>query len=346
MKIAVYAICKNEEKHIDRFIEACDEADQIVVVDTGSDDDSYTKLQSYKIDLYREAIKPWRFDMARNKALSYVDDDVDFCISIDLDEILQPGWRQAIESAFVYGNNCLTHWHYEKPSGARYRECRTHSRHGWSWRNRIHEVLHPSIAHNGSNSEMVIVHDPDVSKPRSIYLPLLDEELKENPHDPRLRVQRSVELYRAERYSEALDDIKLALEYSESVTWQERAYYCIMAADTADELGSGDAYPFLLRAVTYAPSWRDTWYSLGKHYYKNEDYRDAHYAFENAISVDVIDTNYQNQDAKGPIPFLMAARSAYWAKNIGRAKSIISRTLKLFPDDISCRKLYAKLMVK
>ena len=35
-KIAVYAICKNESKFVDRWYESVKDADEIVVVDTGS----------------------------------------------------------------------------------------------------------------------------------------------------------------------------------------------------------------------------------------------------------------------------------------------------------------------
>jgi glycosyltransferase involved in cell wall biosynthesis len=43
-KICVYAICKNEEKHIDRWINSLKEADKIVVLDTGSTDNTIALL--------------------------------------------------------------------------------------------------------------------------------------------------------------------------------------------------------------------------------------------------------------------------------------------------------------
>jgi len=45
MKICVYAICKNEIKWIDRWLDNMSEADAIVVLDTGSTDGSFEKLQ-------------------------------------------------------------------------------------------------------------------------------------------------------------------------------------------------------------------------------------------------------------------------------------------------------------
>ena len=38
MKIAVYAICKNEHHNVKAFLESAQEADYVVVTDTGSED--------------------------------------------------------------------------------------------------------------------------------------------------------------------------------------------------------------------------------------------------------------------------------------------------------------------
>ena len=44
-KICVYAICKNEEKFIERLVKSMSEADEIYVLDTGSTDNSVKKLK-------------------------------------------------------------------------------------------------------------------------------------------------------------------------------------------------------------------------------------------------------------------------------------------------------------
>ena len=45
-KVCVYAICKNEEQFVDRWMESMSEADQVVVLDTGSDDGTVERLQA------------------------------------------------------------------------------------------------------------------------------------------------------------------------------------------------------------------------------------------------------------------------------------------------------------
>ena len=56
------------------------EADDIYVLDTGSTDDTVELLQKLNVHVKQEIIKPWRFDVARNKSLDMVPDNVDICV--------------------------------------------------------------------------------------------------------------------------------------------------------------------------------------------------------------------------------------------------------------------------
>ena len=93
MKIAVYAICKNEEQFVKRFCESAKEADLILIADTGSTDNTVIEARACGATVYEIAITPWRFDKARDAALALIPRDIDVCIALDLDEMLQPGWR-------------------------------------------------------------------------------------------------------------------------------------------------------------------------------------------------------------------------------------------------------------
>lgn len=45
MKVVVYGICKDESQFVDRWMDSMEEADQVVVLDTGSQDDTVEKLR-------------------------------------------------------------------------------------------------------------------------------------------------------------------------------------------------------------------------------------------------------------------------------------------------------------
>ena len=56
-KICVYAICKNELKFVDQWLDNMSEADYIVVLDTGSTDGTYEKLkQDSRVTLVKQEI--------------------------------------------------------------------------------------------------------------------------------------------------------------------------------------------------------------------------------------------------------------------------------------------------
>ena len=97
MKIAVYAIAKNEAKHVQRFMASTKGADGVFVLDTGSTDDTVKALIAAGAKVEQRFVEPWRFDTARNTALAMVPVDIDACVILDLDEVLVPGWRAALE---------------------------------------------------------------------------------------------------------------------------------------------------------------------------------------------------------------------------------------------------------
>ena len=97
LKIAVYAISKNEEEFVNRFCDSAKDADLVLIADTGSTDRTVELAIQNGAKVYDIAVRPWRFDKARDTALNLIPSDFDVCISLDLDEILEPGWREEIE---------------------------------------------------------------------------------------------------------------------------------------------------------------------------------------------------------------------------------------------------------
>ena len=101
MKIAVYAISKNEAHFVKRFCASAKDADLIVIADTGSTDDTVQLAMNAGARVFEICVKPWRFDKARDAALALLPPDIDICISLDLDEVLEPGWRKEIERVWA-----------------------------------------------------------------------------------------------------------------------------------------------------------------------------------------------------------------------------------------------------
>ena len=129
MKIAVYAISKNEEQFVERFCESARQADIILIADTGSTDNTVQKAKEQGAVVHSIAVKPWRFDIARDAALVLLPADIDVCISLDLDEELQPGWREEIEKVWKEDTTRLR-YKFDWGAGIAFYYEKIHHRHG------------------------------------------------------------------------------------------------------------------------------------------------------------------------------------------------------------------------
>lgn len=193
MKVSVYAISKNEEKFVKRWVNSMNEADEIYVSDTGSTDNTVKLLQENGVTVNRIKISPWRFDEARNESLKFVSDDTDICVCTDLDEVFAPGWRKELEEKWTNDTTNARYkyiWSFDengKPQTTFYCE-KIHSRNSFEWIHPVHEVL--KYTGNGKKKyitldNIVLNHYPDKDKSRNQYLPLLELSVKEDPLNDR-----------------------------------------------------------------------------------------------------------------------------------------------------------------
>ena len=191
--ICVYAISKNEEKHVRLWMESMKEADQIVVLDTGSADQTVPLLRELGADVFEEKITPWRFDTARNRSLALVPDDVDICVCVDLDERFEPGWRDKLVAVWQPDTSRARYrytWSFnpDGSEGCVFWIDKIHARKGFTWEHPVHEVL----VYTGNTPYQIIDadgiqlnHYPDPTKSRAQYLPLLELAVQEKPDDDR-----------------------------------------------------------------------------------------------------------------------------------------------------------------
>ena len=192
MRVAIYAIALNEARHVARFLAGCLGADLIVVADTGSTDDTIASLQAGGAIVHNVAIRPWRFDSARNAALALVPADVDVCIALDLDEVLSPGWRTVLDATWLPGTTRAQYSYVtaHRPDGSAAVEMlgdKIHARWGYRWRHLCHEALYPDRIQQRlvTLPEVRVDHWPDIGKSRSQYLPMLEAAVAEDPASPR-----------------------------------------------------------------------------------------------------------------------------------------------------------------
>jgi glycosyltransferase involved in cell wall biosynthesis len=150
MKIAVYTIALNEESNVQQWYDSAKDADYLLIADTGSTDKTVRLAKKLGVNVVKISVKPWRFDDARNAALALLPEDVDMCVSLDMDEILAPGWREALE-AVDDGSTQINYkyvWSWRDPISKTkpqviYITNKVHTRHGYRWKYLVHEMPFP-----------------------------------------------------------------------------------------------------------------------------------------------------------------------------------------------------------
>ena len=227
-KICIYAICKNEIKFIDKWLENMSEADYIVVLDTGSTDGTYEKLlEDPRVTLVKQQeIKPWRFDVARNESMKLIPDDAEILVCTDFDELFEPGWAQLLRDNWVTGQHNRCHYTYvwdhsetgEPQTIFTYDKIHTRDLH---WRFAAHEVLWPEDVNTYRDNALdlrehiVLHHWRDLSKSRESYLGLLKLACEEEPDCSHIWSLYGREYLLANDYENAIDILFKTLDCSD-----------------------------------------------------------------------------------------------------------------------------------
>jgi glycosyltransferase involved in cell wall biosynthesis len=283
MKIAVYTICKNEEKYIEKWYESSKDANYHILTDTGSTDGTVELARSLGITVHQIALSPFRFDDARNASLLLVPDDVDYCIALDVDEVLAPGWREALNEAFIEGIDRPTYRRIEsfKEDGspdAEFDGFKVHRRFGIRWHYPIHEV--PQWYGEGEEVKQRIEgfeihHHQNKETSRKQYLPLLEMAVKENP-DSRNLYYLGREYTYYQRFKEATETLKQYLE--KSFFPQERSAACRMLG----KMDVANAEDWFLKATEEHQS-RESLLALANYYYLEKQWAECHLVAKQAL---------------------------------------------------------------
>ena len=266
LRICVYAISKNEAHFAQRFCESAQDADLIMIADTGSEDGLPEKAELYGAVVHHICITPWRFDLARNAALALVPRDFDVCISLDIDEVLQPGWREEIERVWIKGETTRLRYMFDWGCGISFYYEKIHARHGYHWHHPCHEYPVPDgcIEEKWAQTDFLLaVHKPDPTKSRGQYMDLLELSVKEDPDCPRNAFYYARELSFHSRWQEAVDACNSYLKLPRA-TWQnERCYaYRVMGRSYNELLNVEAAEKAFQMAASEAPNTREPWCEL------------------------------------------------------------------------------------
>lgn len=343
LKVCVYAICKNEEKFVNRWMDSVSEADLVVVLDTGSNDKTVELLKKRGATVHVRIIEPWRFDVARNSALNLIPEDYDVCVSVDLDEVLEPGWRKKLElewdddtTRMAYNYN----WSFDEygnPSVSFFAD-KIHHRKNYIWKHPVHETLYYSGEGEEKrkiNDKVVMNHYPDDNKSRNQYLKLLELAVEEDPENDRNTHYLGREYMYKQRWNECIDTLIRHLKLKNSTWNDERCASMRFIARSYKALKRFDeAKMWLLKAINEAPKTREPYVEYAMLHYELNDWLITEQALLLALEIKDRSASYINESFcwDSTIYDLLSIASYNLGKK-DQALEMIEKAIKLDPKN-------------
>jgi glycosyltransferase involved in cell wall biosynthesis len=291
LKVGIYGPAKNEFKHVDDWYASCKDADVIHIADTGSTDGTKERLIELGVNVTDVRIVPWRFDDAFNTAMYLLPEDVDVCIRLDMDERLQPGWRDALEKAWTPETTRLRYpyvwnWNDDGTPGRQWYCDRIHARRGFRWMGATHEGLCSRVPEVQTFTDDVKIFQYPDQKDKKGDLELLLESCRDWPQDARLRA------YLAREYMYQGQPEKSTETYKEflAMSWDriERGQAMVNLSWT-----DPDNKEFWLRmAATETPGHREPLVNLAQLYYDRKDWPKCYKAAKDALAITLHPMDY------------------------------------------------------
>ena len=279
LKICVYAISKNEEQFVERFCNSVKDADYVLIADTGSTDRTADLAFEHGAVVHDIHISPWRFDLARNAALALIPKDIDICISLDLDEVLEPGWREKVEASWIPGQTTNLWYYYDWGNNLKFPYRKIHSRHGYHWHHPCHEDLRIDGRVNQVTAwcdHLLVRHLPDPTKSRGQYMELLEVAVKEDANDPHHFFYYARELTFYNRWDDAKKALSTYLGMNADSAQDERSYAMRLMGKSYAETGdAAQAEKWYYQAVGEAPNSREPWYELAMLMYRQHRWEEC-----------------------------------------------------------------------
>ena len=316
MKICVYAISKNEEAFLERFYQSAQAADLIVLCDTGSTDNTLALADTLNIQTHTINIAPFRFDTARNAALALVPADVDVCISLDIDEVLMPGWREEIERIWRDKTTRLQ-YRYDWGRNHVFNATKVHKRTGYTWHYPCHEMIEPDPRTGdvwATTEFLLIKHLPDDAKSRGNYLPLLDMAVREDPYSARDRYYYARELWFHNQYEDSIREWTHYLSMPGATWYHERCYAQRILSQCYQAVGKhSESIKAARMAVNEAELIREPWVNLAEICQKQSKWHESFYAATQALSITHRDYAYTSEESVWSAkPYDLAALAAHY----------------------------------
>jgi len=251
LKLSVSLIVKNEESCLEKCLESVKDADEIVIVDTGSTDNTIEIAKRYTDKVYSGEEYKWIDDFAHSRNQSLDLCTCDWILIIDADETLQDNGIQKIRELIPTLNKDAVYFKTiatgttEKHNSIRLFKNNKVIR----WKGAIHNYLNTSDAYE-SDIELYYGYSDAHKKDPDRALRILSSVVKDNINCSR-------------------EKFYLAREYYYKSDWIVAIYY----------------YDYYLQTATWGPEIAEAWLQKAKCYINLKDTKNARICCLQAINI-------------------------------------------------------------
>lgn len=288
--ISLCMIVKNEEEVLDRCLSSIKDAvDEIIIVDTGSTDQTKKIASKYTNDIYDYR---WNNDFSKARNYAFSKATCDYCMWLDADDVVLSKDKQALlhlketldDDISVVMMKYNTQFDNDgNPTFTYYRERLLRRVDNFKWQGFIHEVISPrgKIEY----SDIAITHKKNKPSDAKRNLIIFDQKRKEGyQFSPRDMFYYARELYYHKYYHDAITEFKRFLNTKQG--WKENNIsacqflgYCYHELQDQQE-----AITWLLNSMRYDTPRAEVCCDLGKYFYELKCYQQAIYWYAVALS--------------------------------------------------------------
>lgn len=221
MKISVCMIVKNESKHLVKCLDSVKDADEIIICDTGSTDETVEIAKRYTSKVFTDFVWCDNFAKARNHARMKATGDWIFSLDADhevltsMEEIREQARiaeRTGHRVAAVYGGTLWRAVFFKNDPKI-------------MWEGDVHEVLNHIATFTSTIQERIGYSDTHAADPHR-NLRILHTGLVRDGQAPRRLFYLAREYMDHQRWEEALQWFELYLKKSKWLKEKANAYYC------------------------------------------------------------------------------------------------------------------------
>ena len=336
---------KNEASTLPRCLDTVgDLADEIIIVDTGSTDNTMEIAKQYTDLIYQFE---WcdNFSAARNYAFAQA--SMEYCMWLDADDVLEPEDQkrfQELKAALPAGTDMVMLPYHTapdedgRPAITYYRERLVRREAGFRWEGAIHEAIAPSgtlyygaaaVTHRRSGTG-----DPD--RNLRIFEGLRSRGIALSPRE---QFYYARELTYHGRDAEAAQQLEAFLQGGEG--WIENCMEaCRDLAACYQRLGQEAlVFPALSAGLRYGPPRAELCCDLGQYFMDRGEYRTSVFWYELALTrpKDEAHGGFSIPDCHDYIPFLQLCVCWYRLGDVEKSKAFNRLAANVRPHSTVCQ---------